>query len=428
MRVLVAIALFGFSLFAMAECAPNSATGSVAPLSNPTALRANAMRSNDSLRSLYSFKGRVGNDVDGALPIGELSIVNGALIGTTEAGGVFDHGSVFEVSTAGAERIVASISEPAAQPQGELINLAAFHLPDYFIGVSMQGGTDRRGSIFLVDANATFTASLYSFTTLANGINPTGGLAEVNGRFFGTTSHGGNVLQFCGGTCGTVYEFDASTNAAQTLYRFSGSRPTQGSYDGARPNGGLIAMNGTLYGTTAAGGFYIGHCPIGCGTVYEIRTDGSYRLVASFPSTNPDPVGNLVELNGLLYGVTGEPGYVSSKGTVFVVNAQTGSLSVLHAFTGADGADPRAALTVLDGKLFGTTSRGGTANVGTVFEVTPQGAFRVLHNFNGTDGANPRGALRLLGGVLYGTTENGGTGNCSTKLRTGCGTVFAVTP
>jgi uncharacterized repeat protein (TIGR03803 family) len=46
--------------------------------------------------------------------------------------------------------------------------------------------------------------------------------------------------------------------------------------------------------------------------------------------------------------------------------------SVLHRFTGTDGYDPEASLTI-DGKgnLYGTTVAGGAGGYGVVFEITP---------------------------------------------------------
>jgi uncharacterized repeat protein (TIGR03803 family) len=41
----------------------------------------------------------------------------------------------------------------------------------------------------------------------------------------------------------------------------------------------------------------------------------------------------------------------------------------------------------LDGNLYGTTTYGGTSNVGTVFKVTPEGTVTTIHNFDYADGA-----------------------------------------
>jgi uncharacterized repeat protein (TIGR03803 family) len=63
-----------------------------------------------------------------------------------------------------------------------------------------------------------------------------------------------------------------------------------------------------------------------------------------------------------------------------------------------------------DGKLFGTTLRGGTHDWGTVFEMNPDGSgYRVLKRFEyATTGGFPyAGVTQLADGALYGTTGYG---------------------
>jgi uncharacterized repeat protein (TIGR03803 family) len=82
--------------------------------------------------------------------------------------------------------------------------------------------------------------------------------------------------------------------------------------------------------------------------------------------------------------------------------SQARTFTVLHNFTGADGAGPQAGL-VRDkaGNLYGTTVGGGTHGWGTVFELTPRAgggwAEKVLHSFNldGKDGAYPTAGVVL---------------------------------
>jgi uncharacterized repeat protein (TIGR03803 family) len=100
---------------------------------------------------------------------------------------------------------------------------------------------------------------------------------------------------------------------------------------------------------------------------------------------------------------------------------------VLHKFTGKDGSEPYGTL-IFDaaGNLYGTTMFGGGSGVGTVFELKPNSDGRwtesVLHSFTGGDGARPFAGLILDGvGNLYGTTEIGGTAEYG-------GTVFKLTP
>ena len=87
------------------------------------------------------------------------------------------------------------------------------------------------------------------------------------------------------------------------------------------------------------------------------------------------------------------------------------------------------------GNLYGTTSGGGTAGGGAVFELSPNATQtgwtqKTLYSFctqtNCADGQTPLGALIMdASGRLYGTTSFGGTGQ---GMAGGGGTVFELTP
>ena len=138
------------------------------------------------------------------------------------------------------------------------------------------------------------------------------------------------------------------------------------------------------------------------------------------------PVAGVVfDAAGALYGTTATGG-AHGFGTVFKLDPVTNVLTVLHSFTGADGATPLAGL-VFDaaGALYGTTANGGAHGVGTVFKLNPvTQSLTTLHVFTGgTEGANPAAGLVFdTNGALYGTTVLGGVGLCN------CGTVFKLDP
>src|SRR6266436_1282011 len=103
--------------------------------------------------------------------------------------------------------------------------------------------------------------------------------------------------------------------------------------------------------------------------------------------------------------------------------ARAQTFTTLHSFTGSDGANPYAGLTVAGNSntFYGTTANGGSPGWGwgTVFAVNADGtAFTNLHTFTGSDGANPWAGLILSGHTLYGTAYSGG--------NPGYGTVFAI--
>jgi uncharacterized repeat protein (TIGR03803 family) len=177
--------------------------------------------------------------------------------------------------------------------------------------------------------------------------------------------------------------------------------------------------------------------------VFSIRTNGAdFTTLHSFTSldlltaTNADgamPLAGLVLTNGTLYGTTFAGG-IGGAGTVFALQTNGAGFTVLHQFaavdsvarTNSEGAAPAAPLLLSSNVLYGTTSAGGAGAAGALFSLKPDGTqFRTIHGFaslaiTGTnaDGAFPVAPVVRLGNTLYGTAAGGGPG--------GVGTVFAV--
>lgn len=132
---------------------------------------------------------------------------------------------------------------------------------------------------------------------------------------------------------------------------------------------------------------------------------------------------------GNLYGTTQLGGGTANAGTVFQVSP-SGQESVLYSFRNApDGKMPQGALLLgPDGTLYGTTNKGGSAGFGTVFKlVNVNGTYHetLVYSFQGgSDGAYPSSGLVFdAAGDLYGTTFYGGGTGC---FSLGCGTVFKI--
>lgn len=266
---------------------------------------------------------------------------------------------------------------------------------------------------------------LYRFSRSTDGGRPGGSLLAVNGVLYGTTRWGGGgTCNIYGGTgCGTIYRLDPKSGKKKRLYSFAG-----GSADGAYPNGSLIDVNGTLYGTTAYGGGGCGYND-GCGTVFSITTNGTETMLHSFDNKSDGkyPNAGLLDVNGTLYGTTAGGG--SCCGTVYSIST-SGSEKVVYNFRGHtndDGGDPQAGLTDVKGVFYGTTAYGGSSDDGTVYSVTTTGTEKVLHSFSGSpDGATPSSGLVDVSGMLYGTTPSGGNSLCYEVSYT-CGIVFSIT-
>ncbi|MGB9253906.1 MAG: choice-of-anchor tandem repeat GloVer-containing protein [Candidatus Korobacteraceae bacterium] len=118
--------------------------------------------------------------------------------------------------------------------------------------------------------------------------------------------------------------------------------------------------------------------------------------------------------------------------------AQAQTLTVIHSFSGPDGANPVAGLSIdAKGRLYGTTQSGGhqsdscmQGGCGTVFRLTNQGGgwiLNSLHDFNGpNDGSTPMARpVFAPNGLLYGTTDAGGAQFCEGP---GCGTAYSLRP
>jgi uncharacterized repeat protein (TIGR03803 family) len=194
--------------------------------------------------------------------------------------------------------------------------------------------------------------------------------------------------------------------------------------DGGAPEAGLMqGTDGALYGTAANGG------STNSGTVFKVNPDGSgFTALASFEGTTGSvPTAPLVQgADGTLYGTANRGGSSGAYGTVFSLDPQGGSLTVLQDLDGVTtGGSPYGGLILgADGLLYGTTSTGGSGGYGTVFRLAQHGGgFTVLLNLDYyTTGGTPSydGLVQGPDGVLYGTAYRGGT--------MGFGTAFKLNP
>jgi uncharacterized repeat protein (TIGR03803 family) len=189
------------------------------------------------------------------------------------------------------------------------------------------------------------------------------------------------------------------------------------------PNALVQAADGDFYGTTYQGGAF------GAGTAFKVTRSGTVTVLHEFAGGDrgPDggsPASSLIQAtDGNFYGTTEYGGEAGGRGTVFRMTP-TGVVTVLHSFVCAsEGCGPQAPLIqAADGNLYGTTSSGGSpVSAGSLFKISPDGTFAVLHAFNGADGAEPATALlQAADGNFYGTTAYGGA-----QLG---GTIFRMAP
>jgi uncharacterized repeat protein (TIGR03803 family) len=397
---------------------------------------------------IHNFTG----GADGNEPNYGLTIdANGDLYGTT-FGGDFGTGNVYMLSPGNSGWVLTPLYVFTGGSDGGAPYAAVIFGPDGslfgttgFGGIGpcqTGGGKTGCGTVFNLKSQLSDPATspsswtenaLYDFSGGTDGATPFGGrpIFDKEGNFYGTTFRGGGGS--CSGGCGLVYELTPLNGGwkENVLYSFKGGN------DGASPWAGVIFdQTGNLYGTTFGGGAY------GYGTVYELMPTGAgwvLKTLYSFQNNHQDggqPYAGLIfDQSGNLYGATTKGGS-GDGGTVFEMIPGTGgwTYQTLYAFNGSFSgfaAGPTASL-VMDsvGNLYGATAGDGAYRFGAVFKLTPTSSggwtYTSLHDFtSGTDGRLPRSNLVFdRYGNLFGTAFGGPySQNCGGP----CGLVFEIT-
>jgi uncharacterized repeat protein (TIGR03803 family) len=98
--------------------------------------------------------------------------------------------------------------------------------------------------------------------------------------------------------------------------------------------------------------------------------------------------------------------------------APDGTLTILHSFKGTDGLKPNELIQANDGNFYGTTTAGGSKNLGTAFRIEPKGSFKTLYSFDGQNGSHPfGGVIQGNDGNFYGPAFDGGVNNQGTLFK-----------
>ncbi len=385
----------------------------------PPAARVAPATASGTLTTLYSFQGQP----DGAVPKGGVNVYNCepcplVIFGNTSAGGANGAGTVYELYRpwrgSFSEYVLLSYSgaSDGSGPVGTVVS----HLASgsEILGTAPQGGLHGEGTVVQLHGSGTQyrETKVHSFDG-RGGAAPSAGLTwRSNSLHYGTTFSGGRYGR------GAILSVANKGLKTKVLYSFSGKS------DGRHPNStlGYDLKNGHLYGTTA------GSSKDGdWGSVYDFAPDHTVTTIYSFHqySDGATPTGVVGAIN--LFGTT-EGGGASGYGTIYELkpNGSNYTKITLHTFAGGsgDGADPQGSLSFYGIDMYGTTTKGGSANCGTLFRIDIYGNYTVLYSFTcGDDGAYPNGDLAIEGNVssgtysLYGTTAAGGTANQGTVFR-----------
>jgi uncharacterized repeat protein (TIGR03803 family) len=247
---------------------------------------------------------------DGAGPVGTQALdSSGNLFGLTFGGGTNGNGAFYEITAAGAEKVLYSFGDA---PDGAHPGSGPISYGGNYYGVTIDGGANTCyngscGTIFKITPAGKETV-LYNFTGGSDGLNPYELIGDSKGNFYGISKTQDN-------TTAAVFEIN-STGAFSIAY--NGSYVSQIDYI-------ILGSNGSLYASSSGGD---PSCtPNGCGQILQITPTGG---------------GN-------------------------------GTVTVLHQFDNTDGSllNPFEDLVFAGGVLYGTTNYGGSTNNGVIYKLKP---------------------------------------------------------
>jgi uncharacterized repeat protein (TIGR03803 family) len=319
------------------------------------------LRSRSGFAYLYAFKAYA----DGAGPEGPLVAMGDKLYGTTTGGGADSRGTVFALTTSGAESVVYSFGDHGISYKDGAGPWYLIAHANALYGSTYEGGLADDGTAFALSMSGK-ERFLFSFKARISGAKPSA-LVAMNGMIYGIAQWGrfGN---------GLVFEI-APSGKEHALNLFKGRS------DGATPES-LLVVDNELYGTTFGGGSGAR------GTVFKIDSEGKEHIIYNFDGFSGPPVGPLLYVKGELYGST-------AYGGIFAMTTSGKERAVTSKIKGA-------LLSYMNKALYAVVP--GYIN-GSIYKVSLSGQVTKLHQFSAHQGGRePSGPLLPLNGVLYGAT------------------------
>jgi uncharacterized repeat protein (TIGR03803 family) len=336
---------------------------------------------------------------------------DGNLYGTIETNGTYTYGTVYKMTTAGAYSAIYNFcaegggcATTGGYPEGGVV----LGFDGNLWGTTLNGGKDAAGTVFKVTPEGVLTL-VYSFL---NGEDDSAPYFSV------LQGQDGNMYGVSEAQYNTQYGsfFKLTTKGVITPHPFDYT-------NGDAPNLPVLGTDGNFYGTTDFGG----DPTCKCGVIYKATAAGKITVLHEFtgfdraPYDGERPLGILVEGNdGNFYGTTYEGGNngTNNGGVVFKITPE-GAYSIIHSFVTVaptyDGQLPESGLVLgTDGNLYGTTTKGGSAGYGAIYQITTSGAEKVIYNFctiSCNDGFVPTTVMvQHTNGKFYGNSSGNSLG------------------
>lgn len=358
---------------------------------------------------------------------------DGMLYGVTRQGGGSTNGYLFRLRPDGADFQVvhlftlAELGSTSGRPEVTLV----YGADGAIYGTTEAGGAAGFGTLYKLNPDGSGFRVLHSFTAGTSSANfsgdggaPRGGLVHASdGNLYGLTLRG---TATAGATIndsnGVIYRVAPDGTGYQVIFSFDQNAAAVGSM---QPTALIQGRDGLLYGTLRAVGV------TAVGGIFSIRTDGTgFRILTAFSRATPangfNPRTPVVHAtDGFLYGTTNAGG-ARSAGTVFRMRPDGTGYQVIHSFAVANLSNGYNPADVFfqgrDGSLYGRTLNGGAFinGAGDIYKIRTDGlGLRRLHSFNlgetepvvfqGLDGA-----LHAVGDIETGRVTVGNTTQITT--------------
>lgn len=368
----------------------------------------------DSLIYLTDLRLNIGRYPSGSF----IKCSNGRIISTTDRGGAFNCGSLFEFDISdyslkkihdfyGYTEFHNVLGTPVYSADGKIYGLTKFennsYLETYGTLYSFNIQTKEHEvldlfkvpneSLTLFDNKDLFYPSWYSNSirgyfsdsliaqsvcTITGTTGPITGnmVLASDGKLYGMQE------QFGSNPPGTIYSFNPVTFEVEKKAGFWGP-------NGAYPddNSLINIHDGFLYGLTTNGG------ENGNGVIfkYDPVIDTIIKLYDFSSQTGLTPNGKLLCVGDTaFYGHTRWGGQLGF-GVIYKYSLVTNTYEAVFHFNGDDGGNPTGSLILAsNGKLYGLTQYGGNYNKGVVFEfdMESKSYYKIL-DFNGANGSHP---------------------------------------
>jgi len=358
----------------------------------------------DSMEKLIDFND---DSIAGKYPNGILTqAANGWIYGTTSKGynNQGGGGEIFAFDPATHQgKLVHKFLEPAdgSFPYGGLTEAS----DGWLYGTTTQGGSSGYGSVFKLNP-ATDSVITLKFMNEQETHTQSTFIQLADGNLYSMSNEGGEEMN------GTIFKYSPDSNSLETIFEFRVSD------HGCHPVDGLVQnVDGKIYGFTHEGGDF--HA----GVMFSFKPGEDVYEYFEFREDLDAaylPRGTLsLGPNGKYFGAALY--HFDGGATIYSFNPVTLQYQIEKELgDNLLGEKPEGKMLMLpDGNFYGTMSRGGTQDYGTIYRFNPIDAvYDVLYDvIDSTLGIHPTGSFAVWNGYLFGMMDQGGIAGQGTLFR-----------